>query len=113
MPHLSPALLTDDLIFTSGQLGFGAGGKLVGDDVASQTRQAIANIQTVLAGHGVALTDVLKTTVWLTDVALFADFDAAYAEAFGAHKPARSTTIAGLVVKGGLVEIEAIARRRI
>lgn len=111
MPHLSAAVASADLVFTSGQLGFGADGKLAGPDIASQTRQAIANIQRILAPHSLGLDDVIKTTVWITDVSAFADFDAAYAAAFGAHKPARSTTVAGLVVKGGLVEIEAIARR--
>lgn len=111
MPHLSPAISTDAFIFTSGQLGFGPGGRLAGPDIETQTRQAIANIAAILGAHDLALEDVVKTTVWLTDGALFAAFDAAYAVAFGAHKPARSTTIAGLVVPGGLVEIEAIARR--
>lgn len=111
MPHLSPAATAGNLVFTSGQLGFGADGKLAGTDIVSQTRQAIANIQRILAAHGLGLGDVVKTTVWITDAGSFGAFDTAYAEAFGAHKPARSTTVAGLVVPGGLVEIEAIARR--
>jgi 2-iminobutanoate/2-iminopropanoate deaminase len=106
-PHLSPAKRAGDLVFTSGQLGF-ADGKVAGD-IATQTAQTIANIAAVLAAKGLSLTDIVKTTVWLTRREDFAAFNIAYAEAFGDHKPARSTTICGLAIEEALVEIEAIA----
>jgi len=106
---LVPATRVGDLIFCSGALGVDAGFKLVEGGVGAQTRQAIANLQAVLAQAGATLADVAKTTVWLTDLGNFAEFNAAYAEAFGADLPARSTVTSALAIPGALVEIEAIA----
>lgn len=106
---LVPATRVGDLIFCSGALGVDENFKLVEGGVGPQTRQALANLQTVLAQAGATLADVAKTTVWLTDLANFAEFNAAYAEAFGEHLPARSTVTSALAIPGALVEIEAIA----
>lgn len=106
---LVPATRVGDLILCSGALGVDANFKLVDGGVGPQTRQAIANLAAVLAQAGATLADVAKTTVWLTDMAHFAEFNAAYAEAFGADIPARSTVTSALAIPGALVEIEAIA----
>jgi len=106
---LVPATRVGDLIFCSGALGVDANFKVVEGGIAAQTRQAIANLEAVLAQAGATLADVAKTTVWLTDLADFAAFNAAYTEAFGSHFPARSTVTSALAVPGALVEIEAIA----
>lgn len=106
---LVPATRVGDLIFCSGALGVDENFKLVEGGVGAQTRQAIANLQAVLATAGATLADVAKTTVWLTDLADFAVFNAAYAEAFGDTLPARSTVTSALAIPGALVEIEAIA----
>ena len=106
---LVPATRVGDLIFCSGALGVDANFKVVEGGIAAQTRQAIANLEAVLAQAGATLADVAKTTVWLTDLADFAAFNAAYAEAFGSHFPARSTVTSALAIPGALVEIEAIA----
>lgn len=106
---LVPATRVGDLIFCSGALGVDENFKLVEGGVGAQTRQAIANLQSVLATAGATLADVAKTTVWLTDLADFAVFNAAYAEAFGDTLPARSTVTSALAIPGALVEIEAIA----
>lgn len=106
---LVPATRVGDLIFCSGALGVDENFKLVEGGVDAQTRQAIANLQSVLATAGATLADVAKTTVWLTDLADFAVFNAAYAEAFGDTLPARSTVTSALAIPGALVEIEAIA----
>lgn len=106
---LVPATRVGDLIFCSGALGVDETFKLVEGGVDAQTRQAIANLQSVLATAGATLADVAKTTVWLTDLADFAVFNAAYAEAFGDTLPARSTVTSALAIPGALVEIEAIA----
>jgi reactive intermediate/imine deaminase len=98
-----------ELIFCSGALGVDANFQLVEGGIAAQTKAAIANLQAVLAQAGATLSDVAKTTVWLTDMADFAAFNAAYAEAFGSHAPARSTVTSALAIPGALVEIEAIA----
>ena len=106
---LVPATRVGDLIFCSGALGVDENFKLVEGGVGAQTRQAIANLQSVLATAGATLADVAKTTVWLTDLADFAVFNAAYAEAFGDTLTARSTVTSALAIPGALVEIEAIA----
>jgi 2-iminobutanoate/2-iminopropanoate deaminase len=98
-----------NLLFCSGALGVDEKFKLVEGGVGAQTRQAIFNLQEVLAEAGATLADVAKTTVWLTDLANFAEFNAAYAEAFGDDLPARSTVTSALAIPGALVEIEAIA----
>ena len=106
---LVPATRVGELIFCSGALGVDANFQLVEGGIAAQTKAAIANLQAVLAQAGATLSDVAKTTVWLTDMADFAAFNAAYAEAFGSHAPARSTLTSALAIPGALVEIEAIA----
>ncbi|SFM65402.1 RidA family protein [Shimia aestuarii] len=106
---LIPATRVGDLIFCSGALGVDATFKVVDGGVGPQTRQAIANLEAALAEAGATLADVAKTTVWLTDLANFAEFNIAYAEAFGADLPARSTVTSALAIPGALVEIEAIA----
>lgn len=106
---LVPATHVGNLIFCSGALGVDANFKLVEGGVGAQTRQAIGNLEAVLAEAGATLADVAKTTVWLTDLANFAEFNAAYAEAFGESFPARSTVTSALAIPGALVEIEAIA----
>ena len=106
---LVPATRVGELIFCSGALGVDANFQLVEGGVAAQTKAAIANLQAVLAQAGATLSDVAKTTVWLTDMADFAAFNASYAEAFGSHAPARSTVTSALAIPGALVEIEAIA----
>ena len=106
---LVPATRVGELIFCSGALGVDANFQLVEGGIAAQTKAAIANLQAVLAHAGATLSDVAKTTVWLTDMADFAAFNAAYAEAFGSHAPARSTVTSALAIPGALVEIEAIA----
>lgn len=106
---LVPATRVGELIFCSGALGVDANFQLVEGGIAAQTKAAIANLQAVLAQAGATLSDVAKTTVWLTDMADFAAFNAAYAEAFGSHAPARSTVTSALAIPGPLVEIEAIA----
>lgn len=96
------------MIYSSGQLAFDANGSISGD-VASQTRTTLANLAEVLAAHGCGLADVVKATIWLRNESDFAAFNEAYAAVFGEHRPARSTTIAGLAIPSALVEIEAIA----
>ena len=84
-------------------------GTLVGDDVAAQTEQVFRNIRAVLATAGVGLGDVVKTTVYLDTMDDFKAMNAVYAEAFGDHRPARSTVAVDALPVGALVEIEVIA----
>lgn len=108
-PHLSAALQAGNLLLMSGQLALGARGKLIGDTVEAQTQQCLANLETVLAAHGLGREHIVKTTVWLKRAVDFNAFNEAYGQFFGEHRPARSTTCAELILPAALVEIEAIA----
>ena len=99
-----------NLIFTAGQVALDPkSGELVGRTTAEQTEQVFANLKAVLAAAGVALANVVKTTVYLVDMADFAQMNEVYAKHFGTHKPARSTTQAAGLPKAARVEIDAIA----
>ena len=107
------AVLVDGWVYCSGQLGCDpATGSLVGD-VAGEARQAINNLRAVLTAAGCTLSDVVKTTVYVADLADFATVNAVYAEAFEDHRPARACVQVAALPKGGKVEIDAVARRSV
>lgn len=85
---------------------------MVQGGVAEQTCQVLDNLRAVLAEAGLTLQHVVKTTVFIKDLGDFAKVNELYAEAFGEHKPARSTVEVARLPRDVLVEIEAIARRR-
>jgi len=98
-------------LFLSGQLGLDPdSGRFVEGGVEAQTRQALLNIKNVLQDAGSDLSDVVKTSVFLSDIADFPKMNAVYAEFFGNDPPARSTMEVGALPKLGLVEIEVIAK---
>ncbi len=106
----SVAIRIGDLVFTSGQIGLDPGtGVLVPGGVEAETRQALTNLAHVLADAGSGLPQVVKTTVFLRDMADFAAMNAVYAEFFPENPPARSTVAVAALPKGAAVEIEAIA----
>jgi 2-iminobutanoate/2-iminopropanoate deaminase len=108
----SVAVQTDTFVFCSGQVGLDpASGELVAADVESQTRQALTNLQNVLDAAGMTLDKVVKTTVFLMDMADFPKMNAVYSEFFSSTLPARSTVAVAGLPKGALVEIEATALR--
>jgi 2-iminobutanoate/2-iminopropanoate deaminase len=104
----TPAVRAGDLVIVSGQVGM-RDGELADGGVAGQTAAAVENLAARLAEMGAALTDVVKTTCFLVDMDHFATFNAAYVEAFGDHRPARSTVAVRELPVGAQVEIEAIA----
>jgi 2-iminobutanoate/2-iminopropanoate deaminase len=108
----SQAVVVGDLVFTAGQIALDpTSGKVVEGGVEAQTARAMKNIAAVLEAAGSSLSQVVKTTVFLTDMADFSAMNKVYAEAFGDHKPARATVaVAGLPL-GARVEIEAVATR--
>lgn len=110
-PHLSAAFPAGTFLFCSGQLAFDAQGGIAGD-IGAQTQRCLQNLTSVLASHDLGLDDIVKTTVWLRHAEDFPAFNAAYAQVFGSHRPARSTVVSGLALPAALVEIEAIARRK-
>ena len=106
----SVAIQTGSLVLTSGQLGLDpVSGNLVPGGIEAETRQVLTNLQNVLADAGSGLEQVVKTTVFLKDMADFPKMNAIYAEFFSKDPPARSTIQAAALPKGGAVEIEAIA----
>jgi 2-iminobutanoate/2-iminopropanoate deaminase len=106
----SQAIRSGELIYTAGQLGMDPEtGALVEGGVQAQTRQALTNIQAVLAAAGASLANVVKTTVFLQDMGDFQAMNAVYAEFFSAAPPARSAVQVAALPLGGLVEIEAVA----
>jgi 2-iminobutanoate/2-iminopropanoate deaminase len=106
----SQAITMDGFVFTAGQVALDPhNGELVGRTTAEQTEQVFANLKAVLAAAGTALENVVKTTVYLADMADFAQMNEVYAKHFGAHKPARSTVQAAGLPKNARVEIDLIA----
>jgi len=106
----SQAVVAPPFVFVSGQLGMDpATGDLVGDDLESQSRQALENLRQVLAAAGSGLEQVTAVEVFLTDMARFADFNAIYAKYFSARPPARAVIEVSALPKGGCVEIKCTA----
>ncbi len=106
----SHAARVGDLLFCSGQIPLDpATMKLVEGGIEEQARQVLANVAAVLASQGADFAKVAKTTIFLASMADFPVVNRLYAEAFGGHRPARSTVaVAGLPL-GALVEIEVVA----
>lgn len=103
------AVMTGDIVFTSGQLGLIPETGVLAEGVEAQAEQAIKNLAAVLEAAGMTLANVVKTTVFLADINDFAAINAVYANYFTGDAPARSCVQAAALPKGGLFEIEAIA----
>lgn len=109
----SQAIAIDGFVFCSGQLGLDpATGELV-EGVAAQADRALRNLSAVLDAAGLTMADVVKTTLFLADMADFATVNEVYARFLPDPPPARSTVAVAALPKGGLVEIEATARRSV
>lgn len=105
-----PGTKKGSLVFTSGQVALDQNGQLVGEgDVKAQTHQVLQNVKAVIEDGGATLADIMKTTVFLSDINDFSAMNEVYAKFFGDLKPARSTVQAPLARPEFLVEIEAIA----
>lgn len=108
----SQAIQVGNLIYTSGQIPIDpATGQLVEGGVKEQTRQSLNNIQAILQEAGLTMTSVVKTTVFMADMADFADMNSIYAEFFTEPYPARSAVAAKTLPKNALVEIEVVAEK--
>lgn len=105
------ALVSGGLVHCSGQIALDpATGQLVAGGIVEQTERALANLRAVLEAAGSSLGQVLKTTVFLADMAEFTAMNEVYGRVFGSHRPARSTIQAAGLPRGARVEIEALAR---
>lgn len=104
----SQAISTNGMVYTSGQIGLTPSGELV-QGIEAQTRQVLENLSEVLKASNSSLKQVIKTTIFLSDMEYFGIVNGIYAEFFGDHKPARSTVAVKTLPKDALVEIECIA----
>ncbi len=108
----SQATVVGNLVFTAGQIALDpVSMEVVSGEVGPQARQVFANLAAVLQAAGTDFSRVVKTTVFLADMAEFGVVNEIYAEHFGTHRPARSTVQAAGLPKGVRVEIECIALR--
>jgi 2-iminobutanoate/2-iminopropanoate deaminase len=107
----SQAVIADGTIYVAGQISLDPRtNEVVGRTTAEQTDQVLRNLTAVLKAAGSSLQLVVKTTVYLIDLADFPAMNEVYARHFGSHKPARSTLQAVALPKGVRIEIDAIAR---
>lgn len=106
----SPVVVSGDLVYTAGQVGFDATGTIVEGGIEEQTRQTFENLRLCLEAAGCGFEDVIKVNAYLTDLGNFAAYNDVYRELFVEPYPAR-TTVGAALAPGLLVEVEAVARR--
>jgi 2-iminobutanoate/2-iminopropanoate deaminase len=107
----SQAIRSGNLIFCSGQIPLDPkSGEMAEDDIDAQTRRVLDNISGLLKSEGLSLGDVLKTTIFLTDLGNFQIVNEIYGSYFTNQPPARSTVQVSALPKGAKIEIEVIAR---
>lgn len=106
----SQAVKAGNMIYTSGQLHISPeNGELLKGDIQAQTKLCLENVKAILAEGGATLEDVVKVTIFMTDISKFSLVNAVYAEYFSDHKPARSCVGVRELPLGGEIEIEAVA----
>ena len=109
----SQGIATDGFVYCSGQLPIDPStGEMLSGTIHDQTLRAIANLEGILAAGGSGLDLVLRTTIFLVDIADFAAVNGAYEEAFGDHRPTRSTVAVSALPAGARLQIDCIAIRR-
>jgi 2-iminobutanoate/2-iminopropanoate deaminase len=106
----SQGIRINGFVFTAGQVALDPRtGELVPGGIAEQTTRALENLSAILTAAGTSLSQVVKTTVFLVDMADFTAMNEVYGRAFGNHRPARSTVAVAALPRGARVEIEAVA----
>ena len=109
----SQAMTAGEMVFVSGQLGIDPeSGKMVGEDLMSQARQALENLKNIIMDAGLTLNEVASVDVFLTDMTDLGDFNSVYQRYFSGHKPARAVVAVKALPKGGCVEIKCVAFRK-
>ena len=107
----SQSVEVDGWLYTSGQVGIDPStAELAPGGFEAQARQMLKNLEAVLASAGCTFANVVKTTVFVTDLKDFQALNTLYAEAMGGHRPARSTVQVAALPKGALVEMDLVAR---
>ncbi len=108
--HYSPGILSNGMLYISGQLSIDPDTRMLPEGgVAAHTALALKNVERVLTEAGLTRSNVVQCRVYVTDVALWDEVNAVYAEFFGSHKPARVVVPVPSLHFGCLIEIEAIA----
>ena len=107
----SQAIMAGGTLYSSGQLGIDPATNALPEGIEAQARQSLQNIRAILEEAGLSVSDVVKTVVFLKNMADFSAVNEIYAAFFGSHKPARSCVEVSQLPKGGLIEIEVVARR--
>ncbi|NPA61075.1 MAG: RidA family protein [Epsilonproteobacteria bacterium] len=111
-PAIGPytqAIVANGMVYTSGQVPLDEHGRVVADDIVNQTHQVLKNLFYVLEASGATFSDVIKTTVYLTDMGNFLKMNEIYAHYFQDHKPVRSTVAVKELPKGVLIEMDCVA----
>ncbi len=107
----SQGIVAGGFLFTAGQIGLDpASGKMVEGGIVEQTTRVLANLREVLAKAGATWTDVVRSTVYLVDLAEFPVVNEIYGKQLGSARPARSTVQVAALPRGGLIEIDLIAQ---
>ena len=109
----SQAISINGMLFTSGQLGIDPATGALPDGVEAQTEQSLKNLYAILSEASCAKTDVVKTTVFIKNMSDFPTVNGIYERFFGDHKPARSCVEVARLPKDGLIEIEAVAVKKL
>jgi len=107
----SQGVSTGNLVFFSGQIGLTPEGEMAGDDITRQTTQILQNISALLEATSLTKNNVVKATIFLTDIDDFAIVNGLYGDFFGDHRPARSCVAVAALPKNALIEIEIIAEK--
>jgi 2-iminobutanoate/2-iminopropanoate deaminase len=105
----SQGVRAGELVYTSGQVPLTPSGEMIRDDVGRAARQALENVRAILAAGGATMSDVVKVTVYLTDMGHFATVNGVYAEFFSEPFPARTCVAVARLPLDALLEIEALA----
>jgi len=108
----SHAVMAGPFVFVSGQIPINQQGEMVQGDIVVQTVQVLENLKAILEAADLTLKDVVKTTVFLADMADFAEMNRVYGEFFSSEPPARSTVQVSRMARNAAVEIEAVAVRK-
>lgn len=108
----SQGIEIDNLIFTSGQIPLTCDGKLIDGNFKLESRQVINNIQAILKHSGLDLSDIIKITIYLTDLSLFPKLNEVFEEFFKEKPPARSTVEVSALPMNVRIEMEAIALKK-
>jgi 2-iminobutanoate/2-iminopropanoate deaminase len=104
------AIKANGFVYSAGQIPLDPQtGEIVGGNIKAQTRRVLQNLEAVLEAAGSSLAQTVKTTIFLKDMADFADVNSVYEEYFGTAKPARTTVAVAELPKGALIEIDVVA----